>query len=176
MQKKKVVIIKKIVGKIYTVKSIEEEYCTGYKYVSLIETPYNPYLFNCELVNKKQFTKSDLKSGDIVELRNGERYIFIKDAKRSQYDNSTDIFIGINSYHCIPSSHYSDNLLKLRGDKSYDIMKISNGFYIGNIFRPYRSATLITPDWVWEREEIEEMTLEEVCKELGRDIKIVKEH
>lgn len=128
------------------------------------------------LVNKKQFTKSDLKSGDMVELRNGEVYIFIKEAKRNQYDNPTDIFIGINSYHCIPLNRYSDNLLNSRGEKSYDIMKISNGFYIKNIFRPYSSATLATPDWVLERKETEEMTLEEVCKELGRDIKIIKEH
>ena len=33
------------------------------------------------------------------------------------------------------------------------------------------------PEWSMEREErkVEEMTLEEVCKELGREIKIVRE-
>lgn len=126
--------------------------------------------------NEKQFTKSDLKAGDMVELRNGEIYIFIKDAKRKQYDNPTDIFMGVNSYRCIPFSHYNDNLLNSKEGKSYDIMKVSDGFYISNIFRAYPSDTFKTPDWVWEREKTEEMTLEEVCKELGRDIKIVKEH
>ena len=112
----------------------------------------------------------------MVELRNGEIYIFIKDAKRNQYDNPTDIFMGVNSYRCIPFSHYNDNLLNSKEGKSYDIMKMSDGFYIPNIFLPYPLDTFKTPDWIWEREETEEMTLEEVCKELGRDIKIVKEH
>lgn len=168
----------RIVGSIYTVDCIKNEGKTGKDYIVLKETTERPYVYNCKLINKKekQFTKSDLKSGDMVELRNGQIYIFIKDAKRNQYDNPTDIFMGVNSYRCIPFSHYNDNLLNSKEGKSYDIMKMSDGFYISNIFRAYPSDTFKTPDWVWEREETEEMTLEEVCKELGRDIKIVKEH
>ena len=130
------------------------------------------------LVDKKekQFKKSDLKSGDIVELRNGDRYILIKNARHNQYDTPTDIFMSINKFSSMPLSWYSDSLLNSNGDKSYDIMKISDSFYIPNIFRTHPSGTLVVPDWAWEREETEEMTLEEVCKELGRDIKIVKEH
>lgn len=167
-----------IIGSIYTVKDIGTVPRIGKEYAVFEETTDKHYLFNCKLVDEKekQFTKSDLKSGDMVELRNGEIYIFIKDAKRKQYDNPTDIFMGVNSYRCIPFSHYNDNLLNSKEGKSYDIMKISDGFYISNIFREYPSDTFKTPNWVWEREETEEMTLEEVCKELGRDIKIVKEH
>lgn len=130
------------------------------------------------LVNEKekQFKKSDLKSGDIVELRNGDRYILIKNARHNQYDTPTDIFMSINKFGSMPLSWYSDSLLNSNGDKSYDIMKISDSFYIPNIFRTHPSGTLVAPDWAWEREKTEEMTLEEVCKELGRDIKIVKEH
>lgn len=130
------------------------------------------------LVNgkEKQFKKSDLKSGDIVELRNGDRYILIKNAKHNQYDTPIDVFMSINKFGSIPLSWYSDSLLNSNGDKSYDIMKISDSFYIPNIFRTHPSGTLVVPDWAWEREETEEMTLEEVCKELGRDIKIIKEH
>lgn len=130
------------------------------------------------LVDKKekQFKKSDLKSGDIVELRNGDRYILIKNARHNQYDTPTDIFMSINKFGSIPLSWYSDSLLNSNGDKSYDIMKISDSFYIPNIFRTHPSGTLVVPDWALEREKTEEMTLEEVCKELGRDIKIVKEH
>lgn len=169
---------KMVFGAIYTVEDIRIEKKTGKSYAILKETTDRPYLFNCKLVNEKekQLKKSDLKSGDMVELRNGQIYIFIKDAKRNQYDNPTDIFMGVNSYRCIPFSHYNDNLLNSKEGKSYDIMKMSDGFYISNIFRAYPSDTFKTPDWVWEREETEEMTLEEVCKELGRDIKIVKEH
>ena len=160
------------------VGSIKIEGKTGKGYEVLKETTDRPYLFNCKLVDEKekQFTKSDLKAGDMVELRNGEIYIFMKDAKRNQYDNPTDIFMGVNSYRCIPFSHYNDNLLNSKEGKSYDIMKMSDGFYIPNIHLAYPLDTFKTPDWVWEREETEEMTLEEVCQELGRDIKIVKEH
>lgn len=83
---------------------------------------------------------------------------------------------GVDLISSIYLDAYSDNLLYLQGDKSYDIMKISDSFYIANIFRESPSKPLKTPDWIWEREETEEMTLEEVCQELGRNIKIVKEH
>lgn len=169
---------KELLGHTYTVEAIEIEDGTGYEYASLVETIHVPYLFNCKLVNEnvRQFEKSDLKSGDIVELRNGDRYMLIKNARHNQYDIPADIFISINKFGSMPLSWYSDSLLNLNGDKSYDIMKISNGFYIPNIFRTHPSGTLVVPNWIWEREETEEMTLEEVCKELGRDIKIVKEH
>lgn len=171
------------VGDIYTVVEIRTCPFSGSNYAVFKETdfkglPLTCYLFNCKLVDEKekQFKKSDLKSGDIVELRNGDRYILIKNARHNQYDTPTDIFMSINKFGSIPLSWYSDSLLNSNGDKSYDIMKISDSFYIPNIFRTHPSGTLVVPDWAWEREETEEMTLEEVCKELGRDIKIVKEH
>lgn len=169
---------KELLGHTYTVEAIVIADDTGYECVSLAGTSYAPYLFNCKLVdeNVRQFEKSDLKSGDIVELRNGDRYILIKNARHNKYDTSADIFMGINKFGSMPLSWYSDSLLNSNGDKSYDIMKISDGFYIPNIFCTHPSGTLVVPDWVWEREETEEMTLEEVCQELGRDIKIVKEH
>lgn len=166
-----------VIGNIYIVKEIRESQI-GKKYAELKNSIYKPYLYNCELVNgkEKQFTKSDLKNGDIVELRNGDRYILIKNARHNQYDTPTDIFMSINKFGSMPLSWYSDSLLNSNGDKSYDIMKISDSFYIPNIFRTHPSGTLVVPDWAWKREETEEMTLEEVCKELGKDIKIVKEH
>lgn len=169
---------KMVFGAIYTVEDIRIEKKTGRSYAILKETTDKPYLFNCKLVDEKekQFKKSDLKSGDIVELRNGDRYILIKNARHNQYDTPTDVFMSINKFGSMPLSWYSDSLLNSNGDKSYDIMKISDSFYIPNIFRTHPSGTLVVPDWAWEREETKEMTLEEVCKELGRDIKIVKEH
>ena len=169
---------KRVFGAIYTVEDIRIEKKTGKSYAILKETTDRPYLFNCKLVDEKekQFKKSDLKSGDIVELRNGDRYILIKNARHNQYDTPTDVFMSINKFGSIPLSWYSDSLLNSNGDKSYDIMKISDSFYIPNIFRTHPSGTLVVPDWALEREKTEEMTLEEVCKELGRDIKIVKEH
>lgn len=158
---------KMVFGAIYTVEDIRIEKRTGKSYAILKETTDRPYLFNCKLVDEKekQFKKSDLKSGDIVELRNGDRYILIKNARHNQYDTPTDIFMSINKSGSMPLSWYSDSLLNSNGDKSYDIMKILD-----------MSEFHRKPKWTWEREKTEEMTLEEVCKELGKDIKIVKEH
>ena len=64
-------------------------------------------------------------------------------------------------------SHY-DNCLFCSAfkDGSHDVMKILD-----------MSEVYKNPKWSMEREErkVEEMTLEEVCKELGREIKIVRE-
>ena len=158
----------------YTDKKLENLVIGGFYKISQGEETMGE--INLVDEKEKQFKKSDLKSGDIVELRNGDRYILIKNARHNQYDTPTDIFMNINKFGSMPLSWYNDSLLNSNGDKSYDIMKISDGFYIPNIFRTHPSGTLVVPDWTWEREETEEMTLGEVCKELGRDIKIVKEH
>lgn len=138
----------RIIGNIYTVDYIKIEGKTGKSYAILKETTEKPYIYNCKLADEKekQFKKSDLKSGDIVELRNGDRYILIKNARHNQYDTPTDIFMSINKFGSMPLSWYSDSLLNSNGDKSYDIMKISDSFYIPNIFRTHPSGTLVVSD------------------------------
>ena len=160
---------KMVLGAIYTVEDIRIEKKTGKSYAILKETADRPYLFNCKLVDEKekQFTKSDLKYGDIVELRNRNRYVYVK----NYFDligynpKPYDAIVSLKNGHDIPISHYNNNLLyKKREECEYDVMKILDKNEI------YKNLK-----WTLERSKTE-MTLEEVCKELGRDIKIVKEH
>ena len=117
---------------------------------------------------EKQFKKSDLKSGDIVELRNGQRYVYIeKYNDRSIYiTDSDEVIVNLKDGEYSRLANYDDDLrYKGRGNCEYDIMKILD---MSEFYRKQKGT--------WEREKTEEMTLEEVCKELGKDIKIVKEH
>lgn len=158
-----------VIGNIYIVKEIRESQI-GKKYAELKNSIYKPYLYNCELVDEKekQFTKSDLKNGDIVELRNGQRYVYIeKYNDRFIYSTDSDeVIVNLKDGEYSRLANYDDDLrYKGRGNCEYDIMKILD---MSEFYRKQK--------WTWEREKTEEMTLEEVCKELGKDIKIVKEH
>lgn len=122
------------------------------------------------LVNKKKeksFIKSDLKNGDIVELRNGERYVYIE--KYINWNAYTltphEVIVSLENGINKRLDGYNDDLrYEDRDNCKYDIMKILD-----------MSELHKNPTWTLERSKTE-MTLEEVCKELGRDIKIVKEH
>lgn len=136
----------KIVGKTYIVEDIKKGW--GEEYVILENNPYMPYLYNCELVEKKekQFTMSDLEDGDIVTHRNGKKSI----VKKKKY------FLPFEC-NAISLDVFNEDLTS-KLSNSDDIMKIER------------------PTLLYSRNEQTEMTLEEICKELGRDIKIVKEH
>ena len=104
-----------------------------------------------------EFTKADLKDGMVVECRNGNRYLVVGDrVLRPQGHVRLD--------------EYTDHLK--RG--SYTIVKV----YKPN--KPIHFNVLFNDDFltlIWERKEKPEpveMTLEEVCKALGKEIKIVK--
>lgn len=121
--------------------------------------PYNLKDINCscndeELELVSNFTKADLKEGDIVTLRNGER-LFVGEDNRftdvsNDYNNALCDFDGI-----------SDDLIRTYDNNQEDIVKVE---------RPVNYTT------VYEREEnAKEMTLKEVCDALGYEVKIVKE-
>lgn len=119
------------------------------------------------LVNEKekQFKKSDLKYGDIVELRNGERYLYVKNYKDLFTHEVYDSLVNLKGGTDMPISFYNDDLLYITvKDGNKDIMKILD---MSEFYKDIK--------WTLERSKTE-MTLEEVCQELGRDIKIVKEH
>lgn len=143
-----------IVGNIYTVIEIRKCPFSGSDYAIFKETnskgqPLECYLFNCELVDKKKKKnkREQLKNGDVVTFRNGLRATVDKKNNALFYGNDNVISIYA----------FNENLTsKFKHD--WDIIKIE------------RLALL------YDRNEQTEMTLEEVCKELGKDIKIVKEH
>lgn len=95
----------------------------------------------------KKFTLEDFQFGDIITLRNGERYVYADGyiyGEKGVYSNDLK---------CI--CEYVAN-----AKESYDIIKVERQGQI-----------------IYERKEekIIEMTLSEVCEKLGYNVKIVKE-
>ena len=111
--------------------------------------------------------KSDLKTGMQVTQRNGVRAIVMLGTSRG------DIVVSQaseNERTWYPLSSVSDRLRHggsiNREDSEYDIMSVQDFVDMNSgCFKSYQS--------IWKREEAR-MTLDQVCEELGRDIKIIK--
>ena len=111
-----------------------------------------------------EFTKSDLKNGMIVEYENGCKRMVLN-------GNLLGLEIGHMSLDCF------DDDLKSTYDTKLNINKV----YVCNTNDPSGLTDLFDNDnlaLIWEREEEKpepvEMTLEEICAALGKEIKIVK--
>ena len=108
----------------------------------------------------KNFTKKDLKNGDVVKHRDGQVQIVCVD---------TGTLIRPSSFNTI--SYLLDDLT-CPGDSSYDIVAVRRPCQPSDC--QFDAFTCCRGKLVYERKEVEEMTLEEVCKALGKEIKIVK--
>lgn len=112
--------------------------------------------------NGNKFTKARLKNGMVVECGNGKRYLVLNEQM-------------ISRDGCLKFEQFTD-CLELKGYEIevWAVSKIykTSGYLLSNIFDD-DYLTLI-----WEREEEKpepvEMTLEEICAALGKEIKIVK--
>ena len=84
-------------------------------------------------------TKSDLKNGMVVELRNGKRFLIVNDLGIGE-----DTYINLGGY-----DGYDEKLYDVKGDKIYDITKIyiTSGRTLKNLFDNERLIL------IWEREE-----------------------
>lgn len=110
---------------------------------------------------KNEFTFNSLQTGDIALRRDGETMIFVKE------------LVGfITKDHYYGLSSYENDLTSMCGSE-YDIIAVRrpiNPHQICFDAFEYKVCPL-----VYERkEEPEEMTLAEVCKLLGKEIKIIK--
>lgn len=106
------------------------------------------------------FTKADLKTGDVILRRNGITEI---------YNGELDMFITKDGWNDLAHEH--NDLTD----------SISSEFDIVAVRRPRKKFDCVFDafvkergDLVYERKEVEEMTLAEVCKLLGKEIKIIK--
>lgn len=100
-------------------------------------------------------TKDDLKNGDIVTLRNGDKLIY-SDGEFADISDDCD-----NRLTSKRDLNY-DLTYGFIDDENYDVIKVD---------RPTNYYT------VFEREEtkVKEMTIEEISKALGYKVKIIKE-
>lgn len=150
------------VGKEYVIRNINPNGDSVYGTHYGVEGPC-PYIFHEDELELCEFTKKDLKNGDVILKRNSEVEIVCVETGTCITKNGWNGFCNIK-----------DDLTSVL-DPKYDVMAVRRpnspgdcGFYA---FKQKRGQL------VYEREEvaeIEEMTLEEVCKALGKEIKIVK--
>lgn len=98
------------------------------------------------------FKKSDLLDGDIVTQRN---------EGQKRYSTEMNGFVGLDGNSYLDYNNYTENLLDKDGDEIYDIMKVE---------RVKQFETVFIRD-----EEVKEMTIAEIEKELGYQIKVIKE-
>ena len=109
----------------------------------------------------KPFTKPDLKNGDVVKHNNGEVGIVIVAVDAIIYKNGS---MGLRNYRenltCIVNS-------------AFDIVAVKRpSSSLSCQFNAFDNAL---GQLIYEREKkVEEMTLAEVCKFLGKEIKIIK--
>jgi len=143
---------------------------------SVRENEYNWHERELELVKEKEnmFTKKDLKEFDIVKLRNGEVLMVLRN------DMSRDGLAIFNKKHhgCHQYIHSYNYELTYMGHSDNDIVAVKkfDGDHMYIHMADFFADDRTDYRWDWERkDEPEEMTLEEVCKALGKEIKIVKE-
>ena len=119
-----------------------------------------------DFMNKK-FTKADLKSGDVILSVNGDvKIVCIETGTLIQRDGFSSLYELTDDLKCIYSDkedNFDDIVAVRRPKQPYDCQFCAFDAGLGEL--------------VYERkDEPEEMTLEEICKVLGKEIKIVKEH
>lgn len=134
-----------------------------YRQIMLSNAKYCSVIKLMEENSMKTFIKKDLRSGDVVIHRNEQVGIVILEHNAIVYKD------GYNLISELLEDLTSSNPIT----PSYDIMEV---YRPNEPFQCQFSASCFTRgELVYERKEVEEMTLEEVCKALGKEIKIVKE-
>lgn len=108
--------------------------------------------------------KAMLQEHDIVVTRKHEGYMY--------YANQ-NIFVNSSGYNLV--DYYDEDLIVISEDDDDDNSK----FDIMQILRPKNAYEFVERNWgdaevIWERPEVVEMTLEEICEALGKNVKIVR--
>ena len=110
--------------------------------------------------------KSDLRTGMKVTLRNGDNYIVLLNAKHKYSDNK-NILVGYHNYDCcdwLILDRYNEDLTYNDGKfDEFDIVKVEECEHLGHLF---------TDKLEFSQQQIKEMTLEEIERELGCKIKL----
>lgn len=109
----------------------------------------------------------DLKTGMVVEMRSGNKYLVVN-----------DYFIADTGH--MTFKKYNEDMTCKSGYIDFDIIKVWTQKEMTNL------NAMLTTSWlsedrfghlIWDREKGDyvDMTLEEVCKALGKNVRIVKE-
>lgn len=141
------------------------EWCQSHNLLSknFIDCTFYEKYKEKDVMNNKKFTKKDLKNGDVIKRRDGSVQI---------------ICLETGTCICQTGNHY-DRLKALNDDLIMAYNKDGDVIAVRRPLQPHHCCfdafELEFGELVYERKEVEEMTLAEVCKALGKEIKIVKE-
>lgn len=116
---------------------------------------------------EKQFTKSDLKAGMWVEIRNGSQYLVLTDVD-SLYDGPQKLAFINNERYLFGNSNYNDDLTR-NNYNNFDIMKVYSGVVDSSTYRGISSKSKL----IWERKEVPvktKLTLEQLAEKAGYNI------
>lgn len=124
-------------------------------------------------------TKKDIKEGDIVLLRDGRTCVVNKYGSNLLLYGVDDID-SHTIYDLFSIDGYNEDLTYKYNDPNYDIMAVQSDYLRFFNFKHLLNILLsqtedITIIWDWKREEIKEVTMEEVEEKFGCKVKIVKE-
>ena len=113
-------------------------------------------------MENKEFTIDDLKSGMIVEYRNGEKYLVVTGCEFSLYPSGIAL-LNKDSFMTLNDTSY--NLLSEDGNSSWDIIKI---YYDGYINR--NTYSIESQKLIWKRKEKQQFTKQQIAEKLGLSI------
>ena len=105
--------------------------------------------------------KQDLKTGMLVQFRNGEVYMLINDALVRDG--------GWNSLYS-----FDNDLNDIYSFDKFDIVKVSKVLQHNYLMPRYWNEKTLNNNLLWEREETKKMTVSEIQKELGYKIEIIE--
>lgn len=94
-------------------------------------------------------TKQDLKTGMWVELRNGDRYLVIKDCDTTYYGHQDIVFIKERSFTI--GDGYTNDLIRIDDNRGYDIVRVLASEEMDVCACTYTGEDLKV---IWEREYI----------------------
>jgi hypothetical protein len=146
-------------GKVMTIKRLDGNH---YKMVEDITEHCGGWYWFDDMIEglETSFNKSHLKTGDIIKFQNGEIGIAIIDMNAVIFRKGSFSMSQLNKDLTYITNHAFDVVAVRRPNSAL--------FCNFDIFE-HKLGTLI-----YERSEPEEMTLAEVCKLLGKEIKIIK--
>lgn len=137
----------KYIGNVVTIERIDEDE------VFVEENGWVWDLRAFKKIGGDNMKKADLKIGDIVTLRNKDKLILVR-------NNGFVDILDENSNPIHGLSQFGEDLMYDYSRREYDIVKVE---------RPAEYKT------VFEREEVQELTVDEISERLGYKVKVVGE-
>ena len=115
--------------------------------------------------------KADLRTGDIVLTKDRDIYIVLKDTRL--WGTTGDIIVSLKNGNYVNLYDYNDDLKEKDGNSRLDVMKVCSNRYAGDNIREHIIRK--TNIWTWERQDVKEMTVDEISEALGYQVKVVGE-